>query len=72
MSTWRLLKLKVRDAFTNMAIDEAILRTRIEEKVPNTIRFYQWSPSAVSIGRFQDVSQEVHVENCKKQGVDVA
>jgi lipoate-protein ligase A len=71
MSTWRLLKLKVRDAFTNMAIDEAILRTRIEEKVPNTIRFYQWSPSAVSIGRFQDVSQEVHVENCKKQGVDV-
>ena len=71
MSAWRLLKLKVRDAFTNMAVDEAILRARIEELVPNTVRFYRWSPSAVSIGRFQDVFQEVHVENCKKHGVDV-
>ncbi|UCE16605.1 MAG: lipoate--protein ligase family protein [Candidatus Bathyarchaeota archaeon] len=71
MSTWRLLKLEVEDAFTNMAIDEAILRARIEEIVPNTIRFYKWKPSAVSIGRFQDIFKEVHVENCKKHGVDV-
>jgi len=70
-SVWRLLKLEVGDAFTNMAVDEAILRARIEGIVPNTIRFYQWKPSAVSIGRFQDVFQEVHVENCKKHGVDV-
>jgi len=71
MNAWRLLKLEVRDAFTNMAVDEAILRARIEKMVPNTIRFYQWRPSAVSIGRFQDVFQEVHVENCKKHGVNV-
>jgi len=54
-----------------MAVDEAILRARIEGIVPNTIRFYQWKPSAVSIGRFQDFFQEAHVENCKKHGVDV-
>jgi len=66
-----MLKLRVEDAFTNMAIDEAILRARIEKMVPNTIRFYQWKPSAVSIGRFQDVFQEVNVENCRKHGVDV-
>ncbi|MDH5438511.1 MAG: lipoate--protein ligase family protein [Candidatus Bathyarchaeota archaeon] len=71
MNAWRILKLRAEDAFKNMAIDEAILRARIEEAVPNTIRFYQWNPSAVSIGRFQDVFQEVHVENCKKHGVDV-
>ncbi|MFB0501633.1 MAG: biotin/lipoate A/B protein ligase family protein [Candidatus Bathyarchaeia archaeon] len=71
MHAWRMLKLRVEDSFTNMAIDEAILRARIEEMVPNTIRFYQWRPSAVSIGRFQDVFQEVHLENCKKRGVDV-
>ncbi len=65
------MKLRVADAFTNMAIDEAILRARIEEAVPNTIRFYQWRPSAVSIGRFQDVFQEVYVENCEKHGVDI-
>jgi lipoate-protein ligase A len=71
MSVWRLLKLETRDAFTNMAIDEAILTARIAGKVPNTLRFYRWEPSAVSIGRFQDLFNEVHVENCRKHGVDI-
>jgi lipoate-protein ligase A len=71
MDVWRLLKLEVGDAFTNMAIDEAILTARIAGKVPNTLRFYRWKPSAVSIGRFQDLFNEVHVENCRKHGVDV-
>jgi len=68
---WRLLRLKVNDAFTNMAIDEAITTARTEGLVPNTLRFYRWKPSAVSIGRFQDVNNEVHVENCTRQGVDI-
>ena len=71
MDVWRLLKLEVGDAFTNMAIDEAILTARIAGKVPNTLRFYRWKPSAVSIGRFQELFNEVHVENCRKHGVDV-
>lgn len=54
-----------------MAIDEAILRSRMQNKTPNTVRFYRWNPSAVSIGRFQDVQSEVNVENCEKYGVDV-
>ena len=71
MGVWRLLKLEVGDAFTNMAFDEAILTARIAGKVPNTLRFYRWKPSAVSIGRFQDLFNEVHVENCRKHGVDI-
>jgi len=71
MDVWRLLKLEVGDAFTNMAIDEAILTARIAGGVPNTLRFYRWNPSAVSIGRFQDLFSEVHVENCRKSGVDI-
>jgi len=71
MDVWRLLKLEVGDAFTNMAIDEAILTARISGEVPNTLRFYRWNPSAVSIGRFQDLLNEVHVENCRKHGVDI-
>ena len=71
MGVWRLLKLEVSDAFTNMAIDEAILMARIAGKVPHTLRFYRWKPSAVSIGRFQDLFNEVHVEDCKKHGVDI-
>lgn len=69
--TWRLLKLEANDAFTNMAIDEAIVQARIKDLVPNTVRFYQWKPSAVSIGRFQDISKEVQIDNCQQLGVDI-
>ncbi len=54
-----------------MAIDEAILRARTTGEVPNTLRFYRWQPSAVSIGRFQNPEKELILENCQKQGVDV-
>ena len=54
-----------------MAIDEAILTARIKELVPNTLRFYLWKPSAVSIGRFQNVFNETHIENCQRQGIDI-
>jgi len=71
MTAWRLLEFGVNDAFTNMAIDEAIVTAGMKGLVPNTLRFYQWKPSAVSVGRFQDVSKEVHLENCRQQGVDL-
>jgi len=71
MNAWRLLKLKTNNAFMNMAIDEAILRARIAGKVPNTLRFFRWQPSAVSIGRFQQAQKEVLVENCHKHGIDI-
>lgn len=71
MNCWRLLKLKTYDAYTNMAIDEAILRARIAGLAPNTVRFYRWNPSAVSIGRFQNVYNEVNVKNCREHGVDI-
>lgn len=65
------MECKTNDAFMNMATDEAILRARINDEVPNTIRFYRWNPSAVSIGKFQDVENEVQLDNCRKCGVDV-
>jgi lipoate-protein ligase A len=71
MLTWRLLKTETHDAFMNMAVDESILKNRIENLVPNTLRLYSWKPSAVSIGRFQDAKKEVQVEDCKKYGVDI-
>jgi len=68
---WRLIKLDAKDAFTNMAIDEAIVTARIQGSVPNTLRFYRWNPSAVSIGRFQNMFHEVQVKNCNRHGVDI-
>jgi lipoate-protein ligase A len=70
MDVWRLLKSEPDHAFKNMAVDEAVLRARIGNLVPNTIRFYRWEPSAVSIGRFQNI-EEVQLDNCRELGVDV-
>jgi lipoate-protein ligase A len=60
MDYWRILKVESYNAAMNMAIDEAILQCRVANEVPNTLRFYQWHPSAVSIGRFQKLENEVH------------
>lgn len=71
MDTWRYLPLETHDAFMNMAIDEAIYNARLAAKVPNTLRFYRWQPSAVTIGKNQDPNNEVYLDNCKQLGVDV-
>lgn len=71
MDTWRLLSLETNNAFMNMAIDEAILTARIAGQVLNTLRFYRWQPSAVSIGKNQTPENEVYLDACKHQGVDV-
>jgi lipoate-protein ligase A len=71
MDTWRLLPLQTNHAFINMAIDEAILTARIAGKVPNTLRFYRWKPSAVSVGKNQNPENEIYLDACKRLGVDV-
>lgn len=55
----------------NMAIDEAVLTARTMDHCPNTLRLYQWKPSAVSIGRNQNAEKELQLENCRKLGVCV-
>jgi lipoate-protein ligase A len=71
MNTWRLIPLQTHNAYTNMAIDEAILTSRIQNFVPNTLRLYQWQPSAVSIGKNQNPQEQVHTEALSKLGVDI-
>jgi len=71
MMTWRFLDTGEGDAYWNMALDEAILTLRIEDKVPATLRVYSWRPSAVSIGYFQSLEEEVDLKTCKALGVDV-
>ena len=71
MNTWRLLPLETHNAAMNMAIDEAILQSRIENLIPNTLRLYQWQRSAVSIGKNQNLQDTVYVDNCRKLGIDI-
>lgn len=47
---WRVLFHSPRDGATNMAIDEAIMRTVSEQQAPPTLRFYAWEPACLSLG----------------------
>ncbi|MBI3037247.1 lipoate--protein ligase family protein [Candidatus Woesearchaeota archaeon] len=70
MPKWRVIDLTVNTAAMNMALDEAISEAaRTKASLP-TIRFYKWLPSAVSIGYFQSLKDEVDVDLCKRLGVD--
>ncbi|MFX1562512.1 MAG: biotin/lipoate A/B protein ligase family protein [Promethearchaeota archaeon] len=68
---WRLVRTGIHTAFENMAIDHVLLDACHSGTGTNTLRFYRWSPSAVSIGRFQHIQNEVNVDACKSQGIDV-
>lgn len=67
---WRLLDTGAKDAYSNMALDEAIARARSSDRVANTVRFFRWKPSAVSIGYFQSMDEEIDIAACKSMGVD--
>ncbi|MDR3572491.1 MAG: biotin/lipoate A/B protein ligase family protein [Anaerolineaceae bacterium] len=68
---FRMIRFQKFNAFMNMAIDEAIMEgIRGGTSLP-TIRFYGWTPSAISIGFFQGLLNEVNLEACKEAGVDV-
>jgi lipoate-protein ligase A len=67
---WRLLLTGFNDAFTNMSIDESILIHRSKDEVPSTIRFYGWSPPAVSVGYFQSLKEEVNLKKCEELKID--
>ncbi len=63
--------MRIGDAFMSMAIDEAILRLNAEGRAPNTVRFWRWLPSTVSIGCFQSVEREVDFGVAQRRGVDI-
>jgi lipoate-protein ligase A len=71
MDIWRLLPFDSCSAAWNMAVDEAILQARIVERVPNTLRLYGWSPSAVSVGRNVVIDDWVYLQTVEKFCVDV-
>jgi len=67
---WRLLQTGFSNAFSNMAVDRAVLVLNSQNKVPPTVRFYGWVPPAISIGYFQSLTDEVDIGACERFGVD--
>lgn len=53
-----------------MACDEAVAQSVAAGAAPPTLRFYQWAPPCLSLGRRQPLSG-IDLERCTRDGVDV-
>ncbi len=67
---WRLLDYSFSDPFMNLAMEESILRGRVEQESPDTLRLWQ-HPRVVSVGCFLNPEDEVNVGACKQLGITV-
>jgi len=66
---WRLVREESLDAATAMAYDTVAAETAADGG-PRTVRLYQWTPSALSLGYGQDPAT-VDWDACAAAGIDV-
>src|SRR4030042_3893838 len=71
METWRILDTGPRTAAENMALDEALLELKAERRIPHTLRFLQFSNPTVLVGHHQSVEEEVRLDYCRTQGIEI-
>ncbi len=64
----RVIETGYDTAYWNMAVDEVLLNSTND--VP-ALRIYGWKPTAVSIGYFQRMEEEIDVKKCKQLDIDV-
>jgi lipoate-protein ligase A len=67
---WRLLAISYQSPHRNLALEEALFESSKSEKFMKTIRIWTNSPTTV-VGRFQDVSMEVNLQLCSRNGVQI-
>jgi len=67
---FRIIDTGVREGRANIAFDPALIELRQQGKVPDTIRFMRFPPTAL-IGRHQDLSREINLDACAEDGVGV-
>lgn len=69
---WRLILDRPGEPTWNMAVDEALLRGMAESAdEPTTLRFYSWSSSALSLGRFQPSLSPEAVDVCRRNKIQI-
>jgi len=68
--TFRVLDTGVLEGRLNIAIGQAIVEARQAGRVPDTLRFLRFPPTAL-VGRHQALGQEVNLEYCAAHGIGV-
>jgi lipoate-protein ligase A len=68
---WRLIiDTSAHAGAENMALDETIMSAVAARETPPTLRFYQWEPPCLSLGKRQPL-EGVDLAACRADGVDV-
>lgn len=65
---FRVIDTGVREGRANIAFDAALIEERQAGRVPDTIRFLRFPPTAL-IGRHQALNREVNTQYCQENGV---
>ncbi|MFC6356507.1 lipoate--protein ligase family protein [Luethyella okanaganae] len=68
---WELVHAKAVPPAMHLALDEVLATEVGEGRRKPTLRIWEWDESAVVIGSFQSVKNEVDLENAVKYGFDV-
>jgi lipoate-protein ligase A len=67
---FRVIDTGIRGGRANIAFDEALVEGRREGRIPDTIRFLRFRPSAL-LGRHQYLSQEIRTDYCRANGIEI-
>jgi lipoate-protein ligase A len=68
---WQIVHAKAVSPAMHLALDEVLATEVGEGRRKPTLRFWEWDESAVVIGSFQSVKNEVDPDGAKRYGFDV-
>jgi lipoate-protein ligase A len=68
---WRLIHTIPQSPALHMALDEVLTHEVGAGRRPPTLRIWEWAESAVVIGRFQSLRNEVDAASAQRHGIEV-
>lgn len=71
MKKWRVIVSGAMEPEENMGIDYVLWQSTSWCESPPTLRFYQWSPSAVSLGYNQSPHNVINTDFCKERNIPI-
>jgi lipoate-protein ligase A len=66
----RVIDTGIRGGRENVAFDQALVEAHGAGRIPDTVRFLRFRPSAL-VGRHQILSHEVRLDYCRAHGIEV-
>jgi lipoate-protein ligase A len=68
--TFRVIDTGIREGRRQIAFDQAMIEARKAGRIPDTIRFLRFPPTAL-IGRHQALSREIRLDYCRSHGIGI-